>query len=221
MIAFQSQKLCLVTTLLITTLPDHTSPPTHAHEMDTFITQLTNKIMAERANQPQQQHQATHTAPPPPYSDPDTDADSDDEEDSDEEPMKLVIDASNTIHGSNNVVPTSPAALADASKFSAILLQTIAQLNQAARAHDGSMRPLRVDLTVNCGVAVVGDRNVIGTFGLKPKAPTLAPNGLAVDAPLAVAEAQVAAGAKRKAEDEVSSSHLDCTESSSIDLNIK
>ncbi|KAL1585299.1 hypothetical protein WHR41_05898 [Cladosporium halotolerans] len=171
--------------------------------MDTFITQLTNKIMAERANQPQQQHQATHTAPPPPYSDPDTDADSDDEEDSDEEPMKLVINASNTIHGSNNVVPTSPAALADASKFSAILLQTIAQLNQAARAHDGSMRPLRVDLTVNCGVAVVGDRNVIGTFGLKPKAPpTLTPNSFGPDPQLAVAEAQVAAGAKRKAEDE-------------------
>lgn len=187
--------------------------------MDTFITELTNKIMAEGAAH--QQHQATHTAPPPPYSDPDTDADSDDEDPDEEEPMKLVINASNTIHGSNNLVPTSPSALADASKFSSILLHTIAQLNQAARGRDGSMRPLRVDLTVNCGVAVVGDRNIIGTFGLKPKAPTLAPNGFAVDAQVAAAGAQVAAGAKRKAEDEVSLSNLECTNGPNTDVNIR
>ena len=51
--------------------------------MDT-ITQLTNKIMAERAHQPVI-HQAIDTAPPPPY----TESTSDSDDDSDDEAPQL------------------------------------------------------------------------------------------------------------------------------------
>jgi cytoskeletal protein RodZ len=187
--------------------------------MDT-ITQLTNKIMAERAHQPVV-HQAIDTAPPPPYTESTSDSD-DDSDDEDEEPMKLVINANHTVHGSNNLVPTSPSVLADATKFSAILLSAVTQLNNAvaaANAQTGQPHCLRVDLTINCGIAVVGDRNVIGNIGLKPKAPTLTPNGFtaaAADDTALGAESAVA-GAKRKAndDDEDVSSHT-CSFSSPI-----
>lgn len=170
------------------------------------ITQLTNKIMAERAHRPVV-HEAIDTAPPPPYTENNSDSDSDDDSDDEEEPMKLVINANHTVQGSNNLVPTSPSTLADATKFSAILLSAVNQLNNAvaaANAQNGQSHCLRVDLTINCGIAVVGDRNVIGNVGLKPKAPTLTPkgfNGAATDDTVMGAESAVA-GAKRKANDD-------------------
>ena len=172
--------------------------------MDT-ITQLTNKIMAERAHQPVV-HQAIDTAPPPPYTESTSDSD-DDSDDEEEEPMKLVINANHTVHGSNNLVPTSPSILADATKFSAILLSAVTQLNNAvaaANAQTGHPHCLRVDLTINCGIAVVGDRNVIGNIGLKPKAPTLTPNGFtaAVTDDTTMGAESAVAGAKRKANDD-------------------
>ena len=172
--------------------------------MDT-ITQLTNKIMAERAHQPVV-HQAIDTAPPPPYTESTSDSD-DDSDDEEEEPMKLVINANHTVHGSNNLVPTSPSILADATKFSAILLSAVTQLNNAvaaANAQTGQPHCLRVDLTINCGIAVVGDRNVIGNIGLKPKAPTLTPNGFtaAVTDDTTMGAESAVAGAKRKANDD-------------------
>lgn len=177
--------------------------------MDT-ITQLTNKIMAERARQQQQPatHQPIHTAPPPPYTESeDSDSDSDSDSDHDEEPMKLTINASHAVHGSNNLVPTSPSALADATKFSTILMNAVSQLNNAANARLGQTRPLRVDLTINCGVTVVGNRNVIGNVGIRPKAPTLTANGLVpppAETGAEAGQAPAVAGAKRKAEDDVS-----------------
>lgn len=174
--------------------------------MDT-ITQLTNKIMAERAHQ-STIHRAIDTAPPPPYTESNSDVDSDDESDDEPEPMKLLINASHTVNGSNNLVPTSPSTLADATKFSAILLSAVTQLNNAvtaANAQSGQLHCLRVDLTINCGIAVVGDRNVIGNIGLKPKAPTLTPNCFTAAAATvdAVTNAEsVVAGAKRKADED-------------------
>lgn len=173
--------------------------------MDT-ITQLTNKLMAEHNRQPAPFHQATENAPPPPYTDSDSDSDSDSDE---EEPMKLTINANHSIHGSNNLVPTSPSTLADATKFSTILLNAINQLNNAAAAtpaNTSQSRRLRVDLTINCGIAVVGNRNVIGNIGVKPKAPTLTRDGFvsADGRPMAAEPEGVVAGAKRKADDEVS-----------------
>lgn len=175
------------------------------------ITQLANKIMAERARQQLQQdavHQPIHTAPPPPYteSESDSDSDSDEGDNKDEEPMKLVINANHSIHGSNNLVPTSPSALADSTKFSTILLNAITQLNSAANAQLGqTRRPLRVDLTINCGIAVVGNRNVIGNVGLRPKAPTLTRDGFVAASSVEGTEGGAVAGAKRKTEDDVGS----------------
>lgn len=176
--------------------------------MDT-ITQLTNKLMAEHNRQPAPLHQATENAPPPPYTDSDSDSDSDSNSD-EEEPMKLTINANHSIHGSNNLVPTSPSTLADATKFSTILLNAINQLNNAAAAatpaNTSQSRRLRVDLTINCGIAVVGNRNVIGNIGVKPKAPTLTRDGFvsADGRPMGAEPEGVVAGAKRKADDEVS-----------------
>ncbi|KXT19036.1 hypothetical protein AC579_8722 [Pseudocercospora musae] len=152
------------------------------------ITHLTQKILAERARQ--QQANPTPDAPPPPYSEEDDDMDSENE---DELPVKLTLNATTSIKGSNNLVPTSPSILQDATKFSSLLLHAVNQIN-AAYTHANSeaaqsskmRRHLKVDLTINCGVSVVGDRNVIGNVGLRPK-------NQATDA---------VAGAKRKAEEE-------------------
>ncbi|KAI5369288.1 hypothetical protein Slin15195_G001640 [Septoria linicola] len=160
------------------------------------ITHLTNKMLAERARQ-QQLLTPLETAPPP-YSAAEDDSDSEDEDDEPALPIKLTINAAHNIQGCNNLVPTSPSPLADATKFGTILLQAVNQINaaNAAAVCNGAgspkpRRPLKVDLTINCGVTVVGDRNVIGNVGLKPRSPTAT----------SPACSAAIAGAKRKAED--------------------
>jgi hypothetical protein len=153
---------------------------------------LNNKLMADRMRQ--QLPSPTDTIAPPPYTASEHDDDVDDDTD-DEEPLRLTINAQHSIQGNNNLVPTSPTPLADATKFSTILLTALNQINGAAQA-GVSQRRLRVDLTINCGINVVGDRNVIGNVGLKPKA--LAQAGPARPAVNAVV------GAKRRAEEDVS-----------------
>jgi hypothetical protein len=44
--------------------------------------------------------------------------------------MKIVINVEHTVHGNNNVIPTSPSALADTTKSSAILPSTVTQFTQ-------------------------------------------------------------------------------------------
>lgn len=153
------------------------------------VTQIINKLNAERARN------MTHIQPPPeadppPYSSSDSDTDSDNDEEEDQEapfcPLKLTINAAHSIRGSGNLVPTPPAPLADATKFSTLLFHSINQINNA---HAISKRPLRVDLTINCGITIIGDRNVVGAVALRPKGgpqPT-GPNAMV--------------GAKRKAEE--------------------
>lgn len=150
-------------------------------------------------------HQALNDSPPPPY----TDADSDfepDSEDSADLPHKITINAGHTIHGYNNLVPItiSPATIATAAKMSAALLNAVARLNDAAA--DGSSKRLRLDLTINCGVTVTGGRNVIGQVGLKPKTATTPTDGrtAAGAEPVFEKDENAVAGAKRKADDEVS-----------------
>lgn len=163
------------------------------------ITHLTQKLQAERARQPfQQQQQAQQQPPPPPYEGFDSDDDDDEEEavaadTPSSSPLKLTINAANSIQGCNNLVPTSPTAIADATRFSAILLQAVNQINNLAQngATAQPPKPLKIDLTINCGLTIVGDRNVVGNVGLKPKSP------------MAIAGIQkvgnnVVAGAKRK-----------------------
>lgn len=174
--------------------------------------------MAERTRRPasafiqqiQQADQAMDNAPPPPY----TDADSDAEDYDHHQPQpqhKLTINADHKITGQGNLVSVNPSLLADATKFSAILLKTIAVLNAAAVSNndgDGqTRRPLCVDLTINCGVHVIGSRNVVGNIALKRKAQIPTPEGSSTAAEMVNVGAEGAVGgAKRKADsdDEVS-----------------
>lgn len=170
------------------------------------ITRLSQKILAERARNGTQQQPTPSTAPPP-YSE--SDMDSDDEDSDDESsPVKLIVNAAHSIQGSNNLVPTSPTPLADATKFSTLLLHAVNQINAANSAANANStggaptfrRPLKVDLTINCGITVIGDRNVIGNVGLRPKQP----NGAAAPPPpttAATTSTPVVAGAKRKSEE--------------------
>lgn len=160
---------------------------------------------------------------PPPYSEHDSDSDGEDEDDDDEPSsptMKLTINAGHSIHGTNNLVPTSPSPLADATKFSTLLLHAINQLNNPnLGATAGNARPrrtLKVDLTINCGITVVGDRNVIGNVGVRPKAPIQNPAG-----PSAAGTSDLAAvaGAKRKAEDMSSSDGEPAAKRLAADMN--
>ncbi|KAK4636078.1 hypothetical protein CLAFUW4_01939 [Fulvia fulva] len=156
------------------------------------IAHLTQKLLRERARN----NQLPETAPPP-YSESDMEDSDDDDDDQDEEeaePVKLTINSAHRIHGSNNLVPTSSTPLADATKFSTLLLHAINQINAAnANARDSRRRPLKVNLTINCGLEIVGDRNVVGAVGVKPKVNV---GGNAVPSSVAAV-----AGAKRKAED--------------------
>lgn len=153
------------------------------------LEQLCQKLNAERTYQSTRERQPPPETAPPPYTQSDTDSDSDDDEDEASSPMRLTINAAHSIQGHNNLVPTSPTPLADATKFSALLLAAVKQLNSVAGvASETTRRSLKVDLTINCGIMVIGDRNVVGNVGLKPKSPAQA-----------VAGPGAMLGAKRKA----------------------
>ncbi|RMY66614.1 hypothetical protein D0863_08320 [Hortaea werneckii] len=214
------------------------------------LAQLSQKVNTEQTTQSlyqqlHQQQQPTPDSAPPPYMPSEHDDFEDDsDEDSDEDnepihhhptppsPLKLTLNAAHNIQGCNNLVPTSPSPLADATRFSTLLLAAVQQLNAAAAAAAASeppshpfpsssrrspaskRAPLSVDLTINCGVTIVGDRNVVGNVCLKPKAPAQAFAGPAAAHPststanAATAGAGTAAatpdhavvGAKRKVE---------------------
>ena len=55
---------------------------------------------------------------------------------------------------------------------------------------------MRLDLTINCGINIVGDRNVVGNVALKPKT-----SERAIAGPAALPQRSAAGGAKRKAEE--------------------
>jgi hypothetical protein len=183
---------------------------------------LQQKIRVEQIRNAVQQQQFP-SCPPPPYEDDDSDMNSDEEDDEDAEaeaaaidklppsslPLKLTINAANRIQGNGNLVPISATPLADASSSSHLLLQAVSQLNAVAAAGEGrAARPLNVDLTINCGITVIGDRNVVGNVGLRPKAGTpiasmTDPTNITADPALAATMAPrtpcTSGGAKRKA----------------------
>lgn len=166
------------------------------------ITHVTNKMLAELARQ--QQQQTPPESAPPPYTATDEDSESDDdlddmddEEDDSSIPMKLTVNAAHNIQGCNNLVPTSPHPLADATKFSTLLLHAVNQINAANAAANSDVecsskrrRPLKIELTVNCGITVVGDRNVIGPVAMKAR-----------DTLASTSSSSAVAGAKRKADE--------------------
>lgn len=194
------------------------------------MSHVTNKTMADRTRPRRQsfstymqqiqqadqadQDQAIDNGPPPPYTDVDSDTEDYEPQQQQQPHHKLTINADHKITGQGNLVPLNPSLLSDATRFSAVLLKVIAQLNAAANADgDGQARPLSVDLTINCGVHVIGSRNVVGNIGMKHKAPVvLTPEGSTAAATGVVkgdggAEGAVVGGVKRKAgdgDDEVS-----------------
>ncbi len=163
------------------------------------IKHLSQKLQAERARMAPQQRPTPPDTAPPPYKPSDSGDDSDDDNSDNDtpssQPLKLTINAAHSIQGSNNLVPTSPTPIADATKFSTLLLHAVHQINRAT-AGSTTKRPINIDLTINCGITVIGDRNVVGHVGLKPKSPAEAIAG-----PGAVMGKDVVVGAKRKVEE--------------------
>lgn len=155
--------------------------------MDSLL-HATRKILIERATNPPQQptDPIPETAPPaysasPPayYTDDcsyDDDEDENEEEqatqDADPSPVTLTLNATTSIQGEGNLVAAGPA-LADATRFSALLLAAVQSLNAKAEAEarlasgeeqgGKRVRPvLNVQLVLNCGIEIHGDKNVIG-----------------------------------------------------------
>lgn len=127
--------------------------------------------------------------------------DDDDDPDGETCPVKLVINAAHSIQGSHNIISTSPTPLGDATRFSTLLMHAINQINvvngNAAGGQSASRRPLKVDLTINCGITVVGDRNVVGNVGVRPKTPA----GATAPPEASTTSTAAVAGAKRKSEE--------------------
>lgn len=158
-----------------------------------------------------QQSTQLDTAPPPYTSSEciESSDEADEIDDADDEidpPFKLSINNASHIQGNNNLIPTSPSPLVDATRFGTLLLAAVNQINNRAASEAtvvagggkaARRRGLKVDLTINCGITVIGDRNVVGNIGIRPKAPAQALAG-----PSALMSSSVVAGAKRKAEDE-------------------
>ena len=167
----------------------HTSAGSTADEIMDQVIQIANRMIAERTRNITHV-QAPPEVEPPPYAASDAE-DSDDEDDEDQDgrshSLKLIINAAHSIRGNGNLVPTSPAPLADPTKFSTLLLHSINQINNAQAT---SKRALRVELTINCGITVDGNHNVVGAVGLKPKGLPESPTACCATA-----------GAKRKAEE--------------------
>lgn len=159
------------------------------------LAQISRKILVERGRQNTRQRSPIEAPPPYTSSESGNDSEEDDDNDDEDEPLKLTIDATHSIQGSNNLVPTSQTPLADASKFSSLLLHAVNRMNNIANPADTRpRRKLKVELTINCGISVVGDRNVVGNVGLKPKQPQHIIAGPQLGR-------SVVAGAKRKVEE--------------------
>ena len=111
---------------------------------------------------------ATPTTLPPPYTGPtraEEDADVGDEEYDDQQPPPLVhINASTTIQGSNNIIPSVPLETAH------ILATVMATL----RRYNPQVVTGNVQVRIDRGVNIVGDRNVVGVVGIRPRQPVAA-----------------------------------------------
>lgn len=126
-----------------------------------------HKIMLERASaeQDDEHHsQQLSDTPPPAYFAEETLIDFEDEEENeDPSPVTLILNADTKVHGTGNMIATPP--LADATRLSTLLLAAVQSLNAAKTSATESGLPtptLEVNLTINCGITVVGDKNVIG-----------------------------------------------------------
>ncbi|KAH0371141.1 hypothetical protein KCU65_g2107, partial [Aureobasidium melanogenum] len=125
-----------------------------------------HKIMLERASTEEdgEHHpQELLDIPPPAYCAEENLSDLEDEEDEDPSPVTLILNADTKVQGTGNMIATPP--LADATRLSTLLLAAVQSLNAAKTSATESGLPsptLQVNLTINCGITVVGDKNVIG-----------------------------------------------------------
>jgi hypothetical protein len=180
--------------------------PTTQLSLTPEITMADRTTQLQPATHHDEEEEALNTAPPPPYTDADDEGNGDSDSDSDsdlrdiwERPQRLTINAGRCIKGVGNLVsPASLTELAEAKSFSMTLLAAIVQLSNGASA-GGRRRRLNVDLTINCGVTIVGHRNLVGIpmkRNAEGKFTPSVPESKVVEAAVA--------GAKRKADDEVS-----------------
>lgn len=163
---------------------------------------------------------------PPPYEDSlsDIDCDCEQEEEDlaaghsshDSKPLSLTINSASSVHGSNNVLQTPPPPYSEITALSTAILGALSQLNNAAESSATTttstsqhkrLRSLKIDLTINCGITVIGDRNVAGGIGLRPRGSIIRVPGsesttysVATAAAVAVPGDAASGGAKRKAE---------------------
>lgn len=147
---------------------------------------------------------------PPPYCEDDSDSDHDPEDEGRNPDIRLLINAEQVVRGSHNLVPINGAHILQAAKINTVLLNVINDIN---KSNCNPRRPLKVHVNLNCGVNVVGDRNVIGNFGVAPRLPpqrpdpatTTATAGTTTSATVGattVATADTTTGAKRKADND-------------------
>lgn len=97
---------------------------------------------------------------PPPYTPPVHNflrADEDDEEES-QSTTNFVIHAPTTVHGSGNIIAIPPP---DVPRLTAAVIATVSQ----------KMRlPRNFSVQINCGVNIIGDRNIVGSPAIRPLA---------------------------------------------------
>ena len=113
------------------------------------------------------EHDTTPTTLPPPYTGPtpaEEDVNAGDEEYNPQPPTSIQINASTSIRGSNNFVMSTPY---DAVHITTTIMTALQKQNpQVATANFH----VRIDRSVN----IVGDRNLLGPFGLRPRQPVAA-----------------------------------------------
>ena len=180
--------------------------------------------MSQRTFNPNQRlnmNSPTAAPPPPPYEEAGSQASSDSDESerrnesatnpSPSPPIKVTVNAAHNIQGCNNLIPTSPTPVVDATKLGAMLLQAFAKGRSTANdAQQQQTRPLgEIQLIVNCGITVIGHRNVVGAFNLKPRTTggantttgaSIPATAFMTEGPI-LNENNVSTGAKRKAEE--------------------
>jgi len=97
---------------------------------------------------------------PPPYT---ASAEGFDEEEEEDLPTtNITIHAPTIIHGSHNVVPVS---LMDSTRLAAVFTSLLSQKIAA----QGAGRQSNFNVQINCGVNVIGDRNILGHLGVRPR----------------------------------------------------
>jgi hypothetical protein len=98
---------------------------------------------------------------PPPYTPPPSGFYDDEEEEEFAPTTNITIHAPISIHGSHNVIS---GPMMDPTRLAGLL---ISSLNQKYTVT--SSRQSNITIQINCGMNVVGERNIVGNVGLRPR----------------------------------------------------